>query len=326
MKTNNKCKLILLVLLNLTFLLTNPIKLMSQNQIFLTRNDLEAYELKRQSKIFWYGSDKQLRTAEEQEWNTLDTTTNNQYIYIQYYVFNSIPEAINGTAKLSQRFAVPYVWGSPTSFTIGEDTWSSLNTYVRNSCALFFVKENIGIQVYIHGLDKDQLMTKVTGKLVTKIEKSIQQNVVSEDKSNLIDSAIYKKFSLNFNYTNSISTLSHWVVDSSQYKPGWRKEWSNDIFTIGIDACLFNNVQEAIKAANMKSEICSISNHIYDLNDQNYFQLVKSEWDFYLNSQISNHTFSFIGYKGNIAFHVYAFKVDESKFSMISKIIDVMAK
>lgn len=57
------------------------------------------------------------------------------------------------------------------------------------------------------------------------------------------------------------------------------------------------------------------------MKDPNYNQFVKSEWDFYLNSKISNQTFSFIGFKGNSAFHVYGFNVENNDISLIQTII-----
>lgn len=325
MKTNNKWGLIMFVLLYFTILLANPSKLSGQSQIFLEESELNAFDLMRQSKIYWYDSDKHLRTAEDQEWRAFDSE-NNQYVYIQYYIFNSIQEAINGTAKLSQRFAVPYIWGSPTDFTVGEATWSSLKNDVNNSSALFFVKGNVGIQVFVNGLDNRQLIKTVTDKLVTKLDRYLQSTIKSEDESNIVDSLIYKKLNIGFNYTDSISKQSHWIVDNTQYKSGLRKEWSNGISTIGIDACLFNNEDEANAAAKMKSEICSISNHVYDLKDQNYPENVKIEWELYLRSEISNRTFSIVSTKNNIAFHLYCYNIDKSDFETVNYVFNQLVK
>jgi hypothetical protein len=325
MKTNNKWGLIIFVLLCLTILLAEPSKLSGQSQIFLEESELITFDLMRQSKIYWFDPDKNLRTAEDQEWKAFDSE-NNQYVYIQYYVFNSIPEAINGTAKLSQRFAVSYVWGSPVIFTVGEATWSSLKNDVNNSSALFFVKGNVGIQVFVHGLDNKKLIKTVTDKLVTKLDRFLQSTIKSEDGSNIVDSLIYKKLNIGYNYTDSISKQSHWIVDSTQYKSGLRKEWSNGISTIGIDACLCNNDDEANMVAKMKSKICSISDHVYNLSDQNYIEFVKLEWELYLRTEISNRTFSIVSTKNNIAFHLYCYNIDKNDFEIINYVFNQLVK
>ena len=323
-KTSNKSRLILLALLSLTILTVYPVYLFGQSEIFLTKDEVKGFELERHSK-YARGNDKQIKTVDIQKWKILDSEVN-QYFYVQYYVFSSVPAAISGTTRLSQRFAVPYVWGSPTGFTVGEATWSSLKNEVNNSSALFFVKGNVGIQLFVHGLDNKQLIKTVTDKLVTKLDRFLQSTSKSEEGSHIVDSLIYKKLNIGFNYTDTISKQSHWIVDSTQYKSGLRKEWSNGISTIGIDACLFNNEDEADAAAKRKSEICSISNHVYDLKDQNYASFVKSEWELYLSTEISNRTFSFVGIKDNIAFHFYCFNIGKDDFETINFVISQLAK
>lgn len=323
-KTSNKSRLILLALLNLTILTVNPVYLFGQGEIFLTKDEVKGFELERHSK-YDRGNDKQIKTIDIQKWKILDSEVN-QYFYVQYYVFSSVPAAISGTTRLSQRFAVPYIWGSPTGFTVGEATWSSLKNEVNNSSALFFVKGNVGIQVFVHGLNNRQLIKTVTDKLVTKIDRFLQTTIKSEDGSNIIESLIYKKLNVGFNYTDSISKQSHWIVDSTQYKSGLRKEWSNGISTIGIDACLFNNEDEANAAAKMKSEICSISDHVYNLKDQNYPEYVKIEWELYLRSEISNRTFSIVSTKNNIAIHLYCYNIDKSDFEIVNYVFNQLVK
>ena len=180
MITNNKHKIILLALLNLIILILQPVKLLGQGQIFLEKDEINGYNLESQSKIHWYGPDKQLRTADEQKFKILNSKSN-QYIYIQYYVFNSVSEAIIETTRLSQRFAVPYIWGSPTGTVIGEDTWTLLNTKLTNSNALFFVRGNVGIQLFIQGTFTDQLVKIITDKILKKINNYLSLDISSDD-------------------------------------------------------------------------------------------------------------------------------------------------
>ncbi|HET6559055.1 MAG TPA: hypothetical protein VFG54_17165 [Prolixibacteraceae bacterium] len=324
MNTNDKYRFILLTLLIFAISIIQPVHLLGQSQIFLLEDEINGYKLKNHSKTQLYSSDKQLRTADVQQFKMLDSK-GNQYIYIQYFVFNSIPSAIDGTNRLSQRFAVPYIWGSPTGNIIGEDTWTILNPKLINSNAIFFVRGNIGIQLFIQGTVTNQLVKLISDKIVKKIDKYLSTDVTSNTINSLSDSVINMQPNMQKSYINSASKLSQWVIDSIQYKSGLRKEWNNGAITMGIDICLLKDTQEALAAAKIKSKNCSISKNIYDLNDQNYKQFIESEWNYYMNSKISNQTFSFIAYKGPFAFHVYGLNIANSNFDITQAIINELA-
>ena len=324
MKTNNRYRFELLTIIIFAILIIQPIRLLGQSQIFLLEDEINGYKLENHSKTHLYSSDKQLKTAVIQQFKVLDSK-GNQYIYIQYFVFNSIPSAINGTYRLSQRFAVPYIWASPTGTIIGEDTWTILNPKLINSNAIFFVRGNIGVQLFIQGTVTNQLVRLISDKIEKKIDKYLSADVESKTINSLSDSVINMQPELENSYINSASKLSRWVIDSIQYKSGLRKEWNNDTITMGIDICLFKNTQEAMAAAKIKSESCSISKTVYDLNDQNYKQFIESEWNYYMNSKISNQTFSFIAYKGPFAFHVYGLNIANSNFDITQAIINQLA-
>jgi hypothetical protein len=257
-------------------------------------------------------------------------------VYISYCEFHSLPETILGTAFSAQCNVTPYIWGSPTGSIIGEGSWSAIGNNFNNSNTIYFVRGNIGIQVFFpfyQYMDLNQRMENISNKLIKKIDQNILEEIRFAEKNSLSDSGIVQFYEST---TNGISNLLHeytlyniklskWIIGDDRYYFGMRKEWKNDAITIGSDLCKFNTEIEAKWAAEIKSENSSISHRVFDLNGQNLLQQVQSEWDYYLNSKISNDTFSFIGTKGNTTIHIYCFNTKDINFNIIYSIVNEVA-
>jgi len=156
-------------------LLINLSTLFSQENFLLNETDLVGFELKRQYDNLWIvGNDNQTTEIISQDWLAVGAS-DEQIFIIAYCEFNSENEAIRGIAYASNSYARPYIWGSFNAAILGDLSWIAIE-----GKAIFFVRGNIGINIFKHKFvttDKETL-SGIAYKIINKIEANVKTRVV----------------------------------------------------------------------------------------------------------------------------------------------------
>ena len=324
------------VFLNLLIVIS-PKHLCGQEKYILSKEEMPEFGLIYEFVNTHTSFFEQLNKEITQIWEAVDSTKKCQ-VTIKYYDFSSIPGALSGTAKLSQRFPEPYYWGSPTKTIIGEDTWMYTDPRRNIQNGIFFVKGNIGVQIFISNVQESDPVYQISvtsKKILERIDQNLSPGILLSGNKTLSDSIENKESDFKIDeirgilqeFTLTKPVISNWSVDSIQYRQGWRYEWKNDTRTLGVDLCQFKNVEETKFAAQIKKKnCCNVLESTFDLSSRDLKQKIANKFNHYLNSKESNQTFSVVGIKNNLAFHVYGFDVDENDSNTINEIIDVLAE
>ena len=237
----------LLISLTLFTLPNHPVRLYSQEQVLLSESEMPGYELENESTIHWVvGEDNQIQYGIGQQWEIMGAEE--QYVYINYCEFISIPEAIVATAFSALSHAVPYIWGSPTGSLTGDATWFALG-----SNAIYFIRGNIGIQLFLpfyQNKDSSQRMQIILNKLVGKISQNLSAEIVTLEntlRQKQIPLREYRALTdpvANSELMNGFSLHStrdsKWLIDSKNLMMGMRNEWENEKGAI-VYNCLWAN-------------------------------------------------------------------------------------
>lgn len=158
------------------------INLFSQENILLSKNDMPNYEWISQAKKHWLvGNNNQIKFGIGQKWKIKDFARE-QYIYINYFEFTSIPSAFIGTAYSSQHSPAPYTWGSLTGQTIGDETWTLSDDKYNKSNSIYFVLGNFGIQIFSPFYQDPDFKHRIE-KIANTIIKNINKQLINESNS-----------------------------------------------------------------------------------------------------------------------------------------------
>ena len=147
--------------------------LLCQENVLLSIDDMSGYELVNESKVHWLVSEKnEVHFGIGQQWKIIGID-DDIYVYIDYIAFSSATEAMQKTTFNSQSYSLPYELGTPTKSVIGDKTWTCVSEKQEQSDAIIFVKDNIGIKLFIpfyKGEDLSQRIDYISKLILEKID------------------------------------------------------------------------------------------------------------------------------------------------------------
>lgn len=143
-----------------------------QEDVLLSKDEMPGYELVNESKVHWLVSEKNdVHFGISQQWKIMGVD-DDIYVYIDYMAFSSATEAMQKTTFNSQSYSLPYELGTPTKSVIGDKTWTCVSEKQEQSDAIIFVKDNIGIKLFIpfyKGEDISQRIDYISKLILEKI-------------------------------------------------------------------------------------------------------------------------------------------------------------
>lgn len=311
-----------------------PFKTNGQERFFLSENDINGYELRRQSEHIWKigDSDDQIHKAMKQKWHLIGSEKNHN-IYISYAMFSSNIKAIQKTSYAANSNAWHYIWGFFNGSILGDGTWIS----IRNG-ALYFVRGNIGIQIFKPGpfTENDrQTFISIATKILNKIKLNLSPEIVSSeeilknkkfsmaDYSSIIDPIMNS--SRMSKYTLCSTFSSKWLLNPENLIKGIRKEWNNEQGSvIGIDINKFVSESDALKAGENQSRI--FYSEVYKLDNLNLLKNALEIRQKYLENDRLKKNISIVGIYGTTAVHIYQYNPNGVNTSSFYSIVEKLSK
>ncbi len=299
-----------------------------------TEHEIVGFKLISQFRNDWIvGDNFQLQKSLRQTWES-DNKNIDTKITIEVCVFNSVVDALNGTAYNSRSYSSQFLWGSLANGIVGDNLWISANQFGN---AIVFVRGNIGVHIGAPTSKHQEQTTleEFAVKMLAKIEANLSPEVLNEEKiakqnqisfnqyNNVINKFYELKFMEKFSLLNTKD--SKWIIDDNTIKTGLMNEWKNDQgIIVGIDICQFKSSKLAEQAANIRSK--NSFSPILDLNNQSSIDEILNSWEEGIMTMSSKkHNLSVIAYQGSSVLLIYQYspdKVDKNLFTLITEQIN----
>lgn len=284
------------------------------DMLILTDDEMVGFELiSEYTNHIVIEENYKLHEVIEQEWHKTEEDSN-QIVGITYCQFNTCAKAFQSIAYSALRGnSWPYIWGSIDGTIKLDGSWVG----VYEPSAFYFVRENIGIRIYspLRFNEKDQqIMVSIYNIMQKKINYILSRNISAYEtytKKNQISNNEYQYITRNLeslqimeNFTLFNSWDSKWIIDSTNFVMGRRKEWTNNSDAVmGIDICKLNSNSLAIQASENMSKNTWQIDRIFQLDNLDSLKQILKEWNYFG----FDNNITVVAYKKNIAYHIYYF-------------------
>ena len=312
----------------------NPPCTNGQENFLLNENEMSGFELKRQSKIHWLVGKDQIHYGIGQKWHVTGLEKNRN-IHIEYCEFITEVDALYSTAFASRSNVSQYLWGSHVGSFIGDDSWVGINHKSKIASAVYFVRGNVGVKIFIPFFLENQIQVieSLSSKLINTINQNLSPAVLSleqNEKENQILQEEYQRITnpvLNLDvmdgYTHYKTWDSKWISDSDKLLIGRRNEWKNDNGAIiAIDICKFDSPSIAKKAVEIKSRNNSQFTRIFNLKEPASLKTIITEWQNTKKNVLKRRMFSVLCTDDSSVILIYYYNPAGIETEVIETIVD----
>jgi hypothetical protein len=321
-------------------ILVSPISVQSQiegiiSHFLLNESEMINYKLISQFRNDWIiGEGNQLHKSIRQTWIN-EGTNKVKEITVDICVFNSLPEAIHGTAYSAGTYEDLFLWGSNSGATLGDGSW--INASLSGRTTTILVRGNVGAHIgflLAKEHEKRDLET-IVYNVLTKIEENLSQEILSAEEAMKQKMGAFEEYQtitepvINSEIMNGFAFFnkwdSKWLIEFSSLAMGIQKEWKNEHGSlVGINICKFDTDSIAAKAANTKSRMTYSS--VFNINNLGSLKSILSEWQNTWQYSLTKNLFSVVGVKDNFAVHVYQFDPTGIDINFFYSIVEKLSR
>jgi len=298
----------------------------------LTESDLPGYELIGMSET---RLNTGLQRAIKQVWKK-EGEEKLKTIIISTAVFENEIQAISGMTNLKGSYSVLFEFGTLTSCTIGDKSWSNLGTV---EAAILLTRGNVGVVIDQMASSSEEIsfLENLSKKILDKIEKNLSNEIkASEEQARafqiplvkyeeLVNNAINLPAMQGFSLTSEWD--SKWKVDETTLVMGRRVEWKNSTGAIvGIDMAEFDTETAARQA--MEIRLHEVDAHIssprsvFQVDAPSSIDSLVATWQSHL---FASRIISGISAKGKVAIHIYHYNPQGNDTALFSAVTKEMA-
>jgi len=270
-----------------------------QEKFLLTSSEMTGYELERQTEFGWeINKNAQLHKVIQQKWKGNDTL----FVFIEYGEFK-----VDGSI-------------------IKDASWIPFD---HNSKYLFFVRGNVGIKLGIPLSFTKTDQQNLILKLLNKIELNLSPEVLAYEESirpKQISSNDYQTITEPVVISNKMTNFSEitfwdskWLLDSTNMRPGIRKEWKNDQgVVLGIDICKYDNDLEANIASNFRNSHSFFYDILFSLENKDSLTKIIERWI----EWGPKDNISVLGVKKNLTIQIYEYNPNGIDTNLFLSIVE----